>query len=1153
MTRLSIRLLGPVHVTLDGNPVTHFETEKSRALLAYLAAEPERPHSREVLAEVFWPGRPEGVARANLRHTLAKLRRLIGDRGRSRDRGAEPPFLLPTRHTIQFNEKSDAWIDVAAFSALLQAGPSTGLPTDRQSIHHLEEAVRLYRGPFLEDVSLADSAAFGEWLAVKRERFGHQVLTALYRLAERYERHGEYERALEHAWRRLELEPWDETAQRQVMRLLAVTGHRDAALARYEDCRRVLQQELGIEPEKETVVLYERIRDGTKPRPEHPTPEHSLSAPLTHFVGRKGELVDIRDHLLDPACRLLSLVGPGGIGKTRLALEAARALLHDAPGSFPDGAFLVPLAYLRSAEALATGIGQALHLPLLGELEPGEQLLNYLRQKRLLLVLDGFERLLDGAGLALQILRAAPEVKILVTSQVRLNVKGEFLFPIVGLEYPDPVHDQPGPPLAQATPSAGKASRYSAVQLFLQAAQRADPSFEPEGEDVRAIVHICQLVRGMPLAILLAAAWVGMLSPAEIAAQIESSFDFLEADWRDLPERQRSLRTVFDRSWRLLTEREKEVLRGLSVFRGRFRREAAQQVAGASLHELRALVDRSLLHRIATGEYEVQQLVRQYAADELRRTDELRRADQLRRDQKPDASPVPGEAVRERYIAYYAGALGHWAAELKGPRQREALVEMDADGENIRTAWEWAIERGQVERLDQMMEGLQAFYWRRGRYREGEAAFQRAGAQLAKENHVPANHRLRVLARVLAWQSSYCQALGHSALAARLQNEALSSLEMLESRGQDTRCEKALLYWLIGRRVHVSDYGQARHWYEKSLSLYRQTHNPWGSANVLHALGSIARFTGAMSEARRLCEESLAIRRVLGDRTGIAKSTVSLAEITLHQGRHEESERLAREGIAECRQLGDQVEWAYGLHILGAALERGGKFAEALPIHEQSLGIFQDLGRRHYLAAAQSHLASTKMHLGRYEEAHNHAMACLVLARETDVPFKVEHAQRLLGALALAEGSFAECRGQAQASLAVAEEIGLGVGVGLAHVILALAARGLGDLEGVRRHLCAALPRILGSGADMHFLWALSAAALVLADQGKPERAVEIYSLLSQHGHVAHSRWFADVVGGPVAGTAAMLPPDVVAACQARGCARDLEATCEGLLVEFER
>jgi tetratricopeptide (TPR) repeat protein len=249
--------------------------------------------------------------------------------------------------------------------------------------------------------------------------------------------------------------------------------------------------------------------------------------------------------------------------------------------------------------------------------------------------------------------------------------------------------------------------------------------------------------------------------------------------------------------------------------------------------------------------------------------------------------------------------------------------------------------------------------------------------------------------------------------------------------------------------------------------------------------------------------------------------------------------------------LGDQAEQAYGLHVLGVALESDGRFDEALCAHEPSLDIFEELGRQHYMAAAQSHLASTKMHQGRYEEARDHALACLALARETDLTFKIAQAQRLLGALALTGGGYAECRRWAQANLAVSEQTGHSIEAGLAHALLAHAARGLGDLERAKRHLWAALQLVLKRGASVQFLWTLSAATLVLADQGARERAVEAYTLVLQHGHATHSRWFADIVGSPMTAVVAALPPAIAAKAQARGRRCDLESTAAELLAEL--
>lgn len=323
MTHLSIGLMGPLQVALDDQPVTRFETEKDRALLAYLVADAARPQLREYLAELLWPERPAGAAQANLRHTLASLRQTIGDPS------AAPQFLLITRATIQLNRAADIYTDIAAFMALLQ----TSRPPAQSSLAELEEAAALYRGAFLEDVSVADSPAFEQWLLVTREQMARLALDALRRLAEGSEQGGDYERALQFARRGVEIAPWDEQAQRQVMRLLAVTGQRNAALAQYEACRRVLAEELGVEPDPETVRLSRRIRDGelTLLAPPSQLPAYlqddarEVAPPV--FVARERCLASL-SALLDGALAghggVAFVTGGSGQGKTALLGEFAR-------------------------------------------------------------------------------------------------------------------------------------------------------------------------------------------------------------------------------------------------------------------------------------------------------------------------------------------------------------------------------------------------------------------------------------------------------------------------------------------------------------------------------------------------------------------------------------------------------------------------------------------------------------------------------------------------------------------------------------------------------------------------------------------------------------------------------------------------------------
>jgi DNA-binding SARP family transcriptional activator/predicted ATPase len=367
---LSVRLLGPLQMTLDGEPVTGFASDKVRALLAYLAVETEQPHRREKLAGLLWPDWPERSARANLRRALANLRQVIGDHR------AMPPFLHISRQTVQFNSASDAWIDVAAFTHLLQA---KGL--SQQTIRQLEQAVELYRGDFLEGFSVGDSPAFEEWVLLNRERLRRLVMEAFHRLAEYHEQYGEYERGLQHAWRQVELDPWRENAHRQLMRLLALSGQRGAALAQYETCRRLLAEELGVEPAAGTTRLYEQIRDGELkapvPFPARPPDlaaeppsflgeEEPIEVERPVFVARERELAQL-DGFLDLALvgqgRVAFVTGEAGSGKTALVQEFTRRAqeVHADPSTLrqpQDGAGSGQALIVASGNCNAyTGIG----------------------------------------------------------------------------------------------------------------------------------------------------------------------------------------------------------------------------------------------------------------------------------------------------------------------------------------------------------------------------------------------------------------------------------------------------------------------------------------------------------------------------------------------------------------------------------------------------------------------------------------------------------------------------------------------------------------------------------------------------------------------------------------------------------------------------
>src|SRR5262245_1088704 len=597
MARLSLSLLGAVQLSLDRAAVTTFDSDKVRALLIYLAVEAQQPHRRERLVGLLWPESAEGAARRSLNQALYNLRQAIGDQT------ATPPYLHIRRDELQFNSASEHTLDVATFTTLLdtcERHPHQRIESCPACAQRLQQAAALYRGSFLEQFSVADSEAFEEWTLVKREALHRRALHSLAQLADHHEARGEYQAARRYAARQLELDAWREEAHRQLMRALALNGERSAALAEYESCRHILADELGVEPSEETTALYRQIQAGER-QAEHLPREHvridTLPQVLTPFVGRSHEVAELIGLLADPTCRLLTLVGPGGIGKTRLALHIAA----QQRAAFAHGVAFVPLAAITSASLLVPSIADGLGFAFYGPVDPTAQLLNYLREKQVLLLLDNAEQLLDGLGLLPEVLQHAPGVKLLVTSREPLTLPGEWVCEVAGLALraDDHTHES------------------DAAALFVQRARRAQTGFVVSEAERREVARICRLVDGMPLAIELAAAWVRTLSCAEIAQEIQHNLDFLASSARELEARHRSVRAVLDQSWQALADTEQQVLRCLGVFRGGFARAAAEQVASASLGVLSALLAKSLVHRSAEGRYDLHELVQQYGAEKL--------------------------------------------------------------------------------------------------------------------------------------------------------------------------------------------------------------------------------------------------------------------------------------------------------------------------------------------------------------------------------------------------------------------------------------------------------------------------------------------------------------------------------------------------------
>jgi len=908
VARLQLSALGSLLVSVDGRPIV-FAYDKVPALLVYLAVEAGQAHPRDSLAELLWPNRPSVTSRHNLSQALTSLRQALPEWNAPRS------LLILTRERIQFNLEADAWLDVAEFTAALDAvarHTHDSVEACPSCAARLERAVGLYRDDFLAGFSAGDGAGYEQWLLVKRDALQESAARALAQLAEFQAATGQLEAALQHARRQLALDPWREPAFRQAMRFLALAGQRSAALAEFERCRQALNAELGVEPETETRALYERIRAGelvgslsqrtASPRPARS--DHHLPAPSTALVGREPELLALAERCADPGCRLLTLVGPGGVGKTRLALEVARGQVEN----FPQGVWLVALASLSSPELLPEALASALGVtPYSTEALPA-QLLRHLRNQHLLLVLDNFEHLSDGAPFLAEVLAAARHVKLLVTSREQLNLRGEWVFPVEGLSLPsgDTVADLAGS---------------GAAQLFAQCARRVRPDFKLDGADRAAVAAICRMVAGLPLGLELAAAWLPVLSPAEIAQEIEHSLDFLVAELRDLSERHHSLRAVFDQSWRLLDDAERSAFRRLSGLRGGFTRAAAEAVAGAALGDLARLTAKSLLYRTADGRYQLHDLLRQYGEGKLR------------------ANPDEDQPTRERHATYYLTFLAAREAALKSQAQLSALDEITAEMENIRAAWEWAIHAGKADLIASAIDTFWLFSEVRGRYAEAERSFRLAVQMLdAAPPHLTSG--ALALGKALACLGSWHMRMGEPQVLQALGARSLALLRPLNAQR-----EIAFTLNMLAAAAHVQGaYTDERRLLQESIRLGQASGDRWIMGFSLNDLGLVVFLLGDASQARRLCADSLALFQAMGDPRGQAFALHNLGLIMSQLGELAAAEPLLRQSLTLWRLQNHRWGVATTLIRLGAVARARGDTLSARACWREAIQVGLEVG-----------------------------------------------------------------------------------------------------------------------------------------------------------------------------------------------------------------
>jgi predicted ATPase len=705
---------------------------------------------------------------------------------------------------------------------------------------------------------------------------------------------------------------------------------------------------VGDVAERRTAERTPRAAEAAASAPARP-PTERVAPPVPRgrtattgpLIGREAELEIARLHLDDPHCRILTLFGPGGTGKTRLALAVADELQGAA--RFSDGVVVVPLESLEDDGMIPDAIAAALDLTLGGDADVLDQVVRHVGAASMLMVLDNFEHVMAGAEAAAELVAACPNLTLLVTSRERLNLEEEWVLPLTGL---------PTPPPADVV-DRDHLLGYASVQLFVQRAQRADLRFTASDDDLDHVGTICRLVRGSPLAVELAAAWVKTMPCAEIAHEIGANLDILERTGRGGNARHRSLRATFAYSWDLLDPRERSALRALAVFHGGFGKDAAREVAGADLRRLAALVDKSLLDALPSGRFDFHPLVHQYAREQL--------------------DEAPGEAARavEAHALHFHRILQSRLEDLRGQAHRAAAADLIDDLPNLRAAWRWAAEERRVDLLVASSKPLDLLLDNKGRHRESMAMFAEAVASLDPADDA---HRagLAVLATRQAW-SAY--ALGRLGEARPVADRALAW-----SRTAAQTNLVAALNTLAAIDLATGDYGSARDLWREAVDLARAGGRPRDLATALGNLASVERNLGEREASRAHQYEALTLARQADDPTAVVAALNNLAADLVESGRPAEARLHLEEALELSRAVGFELALPILLHALGAVHYETGAYTEALPLYREALALARERGDESRQAHLLASLGIVHVEAGEHDAARAYLADGLRLA-----------------------------------------------------------------------------------------------------------------------------------------------------------------------------
>jgi predicted ATPase/DNA-binding SARP family transcriptional activator len=910
---LKIEMLGTFRLAVGGVSVeaTRWARRKSKMLLKLLALQPQHQLHREQIIELLWPDQGGNAAVNNLYKTVHAARRALEPELVS---GNDSHFVLTQDQQIMLRAPHELWVDTEVFQRLASDA------LKRADVRACEAALSLYQGDLLTEDPYED------WISAHREQLRQTYDGLLSKFSKLYKELGQYERSVSLLKELIARDVSNEQAYRQLMLLYALQGKRHEALRLYEQCRSVLRREIGTEPDKTTIGVYEQIIAGNvrllpqdnleKPDGERPAGQRqgparpNLPLQLTSFVGREQEIARVKQLLRDN--RLLTLTGTGGIGKTRLGLQVAAEVL----AQYPGGVWLVELAPLTDPELLPRTIATTLGV----RQEPGRTLLStldeYLRVRRVLLVFDNCEHLLETvATVAEHLLSWSPELHILTTSRQALDLAGEAVWQVSALSLPSSARPADDTNLLE----------YEAVRLFIDRVSSSNPRWALTEQNRPAVARLCRCLDGIPLALELAAARVKMLTVEEIVSKLDDRFDLLFSGCRSVMPRHQTLRAAIDWSYSLLRPKERTLLHRVSVFAGGWTLAAAESIcAGEGIEKcavltlLSHLIDKSLVivePQGAESRYRLLETIRQYAAQKVSESEEVAR-------------------IYARHLDWFLQLAEQSDLAFSRPEQGFWFMRLEVERDNLGVALQWSLQAARdPDKGLRLCVALWRFWQAHGYVSEGRRWFD---------------------------------------LAFSLPDASSKSFQAKAFHGASA------LACMQG------DFEHARVYIDQSLTLQRETKNRCGIAHELHRLGIIAYYVGDYQQAIRLQEETLALCYELGDQCGIARAINGLGIIALDQGDYDQAASKFEECLAVYRQLGHTLGVMGTLNNLGETARRQSDIDRAETLLQESLKLAKELGDKGWVARAMHILGNIAMDRGDYRLANQMFKKALVILREIE-------------------------------------------------------------------------------------------------------------------------------------------------------------------------